>query len=154
MNGVYARITGLIASFASVTNLIGQNTEYTDPADRYAIRPGQLNEDDPLPGIVLALPSVQVSQDLPGIDRHLAVTLEVRCLSLSLSECWNLRSSVAYDTGTPNASTGLHTATAAGILSCQHTGDTEDVIDFGDDSDRTLFVVTSTYELEVSEGDL
>lgn len=155
MNGVYDKITTLLEGYTTVTGLVGQNSEYSTAADKYSIRPGQLNEDDPFPGIVLAIPTVTLDQDLEGLSRHLKVTLQVHCVSLILSEAWALRNAVAFDTGTPDSSEGLHgESDTTGLLKSQHTSDSEDAFDYGDDSDRSLFVVTSTYQLEVSEGDL
>ena len=153
MLDLYDKITTLLLSYSEVTSRVSKNTSYTTLSDQYAIRPGQLNEDDDYPGIVLAIPDVQYDEDLQGIARHAVVTLEVRCVGLTLADCWALRNAVAYDDGTPNASTGLHGATdGTGLLSCQLESDTETAIDFGDSSDRLLFVVESTYRIEFSEG--
>jgi len=154
MRSIYQNITTRLLAQDEVKDLVGQNETYADADDQYAIRPGLLDEDDPYPGIVLALPSNVYDDDLPGVARYSKSTLEVRCLALSLNIAWALRDAVAYDSGAPMDSEGLHGYDTSGILSCQLQSDTEDAYEMSDDSDRLLYVVTSIYQLEIDEGEL
>jgi len=154
MREIYQQITGRLLSQSEVVGAVGQNTTYDEATDQYAIRPGQLDENDPYPGIVLALPTIVYDDDLGGVARYAKATLETRCLSLDLNLAWSLREAIAYDDGEPDDGNGLHGYSAGGILACQLQSDTEDTFEFGDDSDRLLFVVTSVYQLEIDEGEL
>lgn len=153
---LHEKLVSVIAGFAEVQNLVGKNESYSDAADQLAIRPGQLDEDDPFPGIVISVPIQQHDKDLDDQGSLIDATVEVTCVSESLSQAWALRSAVAFNGGQPNdsaRSTGLdgYTSTPDKLWGAGLVTDEEESYNKIDGGDRLLWAVTSTYQVSYQE---
>lgn len=150
---LHAQLCSAIVGFTVPRTLVGRNPSYDSEDDQLAIRSGRLDEKDPWPGLVVAVPSITFDGDLSGRAAWGNATVEVRALALSLLEAWRLALAVAFDGGTPNdpaRTSGLDgfKDSSKGIRSCRLTGSTEAEIPGDRADDRPLYVVELTFAVE------
>lgn len=155
---IYGQLIHALRSFDRLTELVGQNDRYPVLNDRLVIRAGNLDEDDPYPGVVLALPSMQIEGDLAFRGGFAVTILEVRAISLSLSSSWAIAKAAAWNGQDPDDTARLMSGLdgyqdlTRGLQSIVLKSITEDPIAPEDKSDRRLWVVESSYEVHFDIG--
>lgn len=157
---IYGTLIDVLRGFDALTQLVGVNRSYADVASQLAIRAGSLDEDDPYPGLVIAIPSIEIDGDLAHRGGFAVATLEVRGISLKLDEAWALMKAAAWNGGDPDDVTRVLSGLdgfrdlSNGLQAVTLKSVTEDPINPDDKSDRRLWVVESTYTVEFDVGTL
>lgn len=157
---IHQHLKTIIRGFETVTALVSQNARYADVSDRLAIRPGTMDEDDVYPAVVIAVPHMDVDADLSYRGGFAKATVSVRALGFSLSVVWELMRCIAWNGGDPDDTSRLASGLdgyqdlANGIQTCKLLSTDEASINPDDKSDRTLWVIESTYEVQFDLGTL
>lgn len=150
-------IIDLVVAMQSVQDLVGRNETFSDLADQLVIRDGILHADDPYPGIVVDLPTQEHEKDLQERGGLIHASLEVRCISFSKPQAWNLRSAVAFDGGDPNdpdrltGLDGFRDVQNRFIWGIGLRTETTEHIPPSDGEDRDVWIVESVYNVDYRE---
>lgn len=155
---IYGQLISALRTFQQLTDIVGRNKQYKATAEQYVIRAGQLDEDDPFPGIVIALPNTEIEGGLDFRGGLATSTVEVRAISLSLAESWALTRAAAWNGGTVDDPTrvlsGLdgYRDLSKGLQASRLLTIVEEPIATEDKSDRLLWLVEATYEISFDVG--
>lgn len=155
---IYGPITDALRSFQELSAQVSRNESFNDASDQLVIRPGNLGEDDPLPGLVLALPDTEIEGDLAFRGGFAVSKLEVRAIAFSLAEAWRLAKAAAWNGGDPDDTTRVTSGLdgykdlSKGIQAVRLLNIAEDPIEPDDKSDRRLWVIEATYEVHFDVG--
>lgn len=155
---IHDSIRTLLVGWSAVTDLVGSNPKITNAEEAYSIRPGMLNQSDPFPAIVIALPDTQGENDLAGMTPLFEGELHVRSLAKSLTEAWALRDAICYGGDDPSSEDrtdgliGYRGSDARyAIRSCLFRRDQEFLIEIDDASDLSLWVVQTEFDISYQE---
>lgn len=152
---IYSEIRAALLTFDEVTARVGQNEIFDALADRYAIRPGRLRENDPHPGLVMSIPTIDIDGSLSGRGGFAVASLEVAAVGLDLDSAWDLIKAVCWNGGDPDdlarvlsGLDGYRNLTGNGLQAIKLTHFLEDQLETNDKSDRLLWIVQANFSVE------
>lgn len=152
---IYDLIRAALLTFGGVTSLVGKNTTFPALADQYAIRPGRLRENDPHPGLVMSLPTINLDGPLSGGGGFAQATLEIAAITQDLDDAWDLIKAVCWNGGDPDDSTrvlsgldGYRNISGNGLQAIKLITLEEDAFETNDKSDRLLWIVQANFTVD------
>ena len=112
---LHKSLVSILAGYSEVTSRVKTHPTITTSPEKYAIRPGALDQnerlDDNEVGIVIAIPDQDHENQLDENGPLLTnATAEIRAISRDLSAAWAMRHAIAFNGTDPrNATDGLVT---------------------------------------------
>lgn len=138
-------LRALLLTLNSVTALVGAGAEAR-------IRPGNLDENDDYPAIVVNIERQSNDQDLDSEAGLVEATVMITCLSYDVTEAWSLREKVRVNDTDPGTGVAGYRGTPITIdIDVSHVGDVHDSAPLDDGSDRYVHAVGSEYTIWFNE---